>query len=145
MSDIVLPHNNWRPRADQMALWNYLEGGGTRAVEIAHRRWGKDDIALHYSACAVHERVGVYWHMLPEKEQARKAIWEAVNPRTGMRRIDEAFPQALRKNTRDTDMFIRFKNGSTWQVVGSDRFNALMGSPPIVVTFSASVPAISGA
>lgn len=136
MSNIVLPHNNWRPRADQMALWNYLEGGGTRAVEIAHRRWGKDDIALHYSACAVHERVGVYWHMLPEKEQARKAIWEAVNPRTGMRRIDEAFPQALRKNTRDTDMFIRFKNGSTWQVVGSDRFNALMGSPPIGVTFS---------
>ena len=28
--------------------------------------------------------------MLPEAAQARKAIWEAVNPHSGRRRIDEA-------------------------------------------------------
>ncbi len=32
--------NNWVPREDQMPLWLYLEGGGKRAIEIAHRRWG---------------------------------------------------------------------------------------------------------
>jgi hypothetical protein len=37
--------------------------------------------------------VGTYWHMLPEASQARKAIWDAVNPHTGKRRIDEAFPK----------------------------------------------------
>lgn len=82
------------------------------------------------------QRVGNYWHMLPEAEQARKAIWEAINPHTGKRRIDEAFPPAIRKTTREQEMLIRFKNGSTWQVVGSDNFNSLVGSPPVGVVFS---------
>jgi len=89
---VELPHNGWEPRDDQIALWDYLENGGKRAVEVAHRRWGKDDIALHFTATASQERVGNYWHMLPQFNQCRKAIWEAVNPRTGMKRIDEAFP-----------------------------------------------------
>ncbi|MGI0015710.1 MAG: hypothetical protein ACREBU_20025, partial [Nitrososphaera sp.] len=44
------------------------------------------------------------------------------NPKTGKRRIDEAFPEELREHVRVSDMFIRFKNGSTWQVVGSDNY-----------------------
>ncbi len=68
--------------------------------------------------------------------QARKAIWEAVNPHTGIRRIDEAFPLELRDITRENEMFIRFKSGSTWQVVGSDNFNSLIGSPPVGCVFS---------
>lgn len=119
-----------------MRLWNYLEGGGKRAVEVAHRRWGKDEVALHWTAVAAHQKVGTYWHMLPEAAQARKAIWEAVNPHTGKRRIDEAFPTALRDTTREQEMFIRFRNGSTWQVVGSDNFNSLVGSPPVGLVFS---------
>ena len=82
------------------------------------------------------ERVGPYWHMLPQANQARKAIWDAVNPRTGRRRIDDAFPKEIRESTRETDMFIRFKNGSTWQVVGSDNYDALVGSPPVGIVFS---------
>lgn len=135
MATIKLPHN-WRPRPDQLALWSYLEHGGRLAVEIAHRRWGKDDVALHRTACAAFERVATYWHMLPEAKQARKAIWTAINPHTGKRRIDEAFPLEIRDNTNDTEMFIRFKNGSTWQVVGSDNFDSLVGSPPAGVVFS---------
>lgn len=81
-------------------------------------------------------RVGNYWHMLPEAEQARKAIWAAVNPHTGMRRIDEAFPHAIRKRTREQEMSIEFANGSTWQVVGSDNFNSLVGSTPVGIVFS---------
>lgn len=117
-------------------MWAYLERGGTRVDVVAHRRWGKDDVSLHWTAVAMHQRVGVYWHMLPEAAQARKAIWEAVNPRTGKRRIDEAFPKELRATTRDQDMFIRFKNGSTWQVLGSDNYDSFVGSPPIGVIFS---------
>lgn len=119
-----------------MALWAYLERGGKRAVEIAHRRWGKDDVALHRAAVAAFERPGALWHLLPEAANARKAIWDAVNPRTGKRRIDDAFPAALVESRRETDMFIRFKSGSTWQVVGSDNYNSLMGTPPVGITFS---------
>ncbi len=96
----------------------------------------KDDIALHFTATAAQKRVGNYWHMLPQFNQCRKAIWEAINPRMGRRRIDEAFPESIRKNTRNTDMYIEFLNGSSWQLVGSDNYNALVGSPPVGVVFS---------
>jgi len=135
VTEIILP-NNWNPRPDQMPLWTYLENGGLRACEIAHRRWGKDDIALHYTATAAMQRIGNYWHMLPQFNQCRKAIWEAVNPRTGKRRIDEAFPKEIRTSTRETDMYIGLKGGSSWQLVGSDNYNALVGSPPIGIVYS---------
>lgn len=128
--------NNWAPRPDQLPLWSYLEHGGKRAAMVAHRRWGKDDVALHFTACAAMERPATYWHMLPEYEQARKAIWTAVNALTGKRRIDEAFPQEIRASTDDRGMFIRFRNGSTWQVVGSDNYNNLVGAGTAGMVFS---------
>jgi len=117
-------------------LWKYLQNGGKRALAIWHRRYGKDEIALHWTGHAAHKRIGTYWHMLPEAAQARKAIWEAIDPKYGIRRIDVAFPKELREQTRESDMFIRFKSGSTWQVVGSDNYNSLVGSPPIGIVFS---------
>lgn len=119
-----------------MPAWSYLEGGGKLAYLIWHRRSGKDEVGLHATAIAAHLRIGTYWYMLPQANQARKAIWEAINPHTNKRRIDEAFPVALREKTRDDEMFIRFKSGSTWQVVGSDNYDALVGSPPIGIVFS---------
>ena len=119
-----------------MPAWLALEGGSTRLAIAAHRRWGKDEIMLHWAATSAFSRVGPYWHLLPQANQARKALWDAVNPRTGRRRIDDAFPAELRASTREQDMFIRFVNGSTWQVIGSDNYDALVGSPPVGVTFS---------
>lgn len=135
MPRVDLPHN-WYTRPYQDALWKYLAGGGKRAAAVWHRRSGKDDVALHWTATAAFERVGNYWHMLPEASQARKAIWDAVNPHTSLRRIDEAFPLEIRKRTRDHDMLIEFANGSTWQVVGSDNFRGLIGSTPIGIVYS---------
>ena len=91
MPEISIP-NNWDPRAYQMELWRYLSEGGKRAVVRAHRRWGKDDVCLHWTATAAMMRPGTYWHCLPEYAQARKAIWQQVDPHSGKRRIDMAFP-----------------------------------------------------
>jgi phage terminase large subunit len=125
--EITLP-NRWQPRPYQRRLWSYLEAGGKRAVAVWHRRAGKDEVCLHWAACAAMQRVGNYWHMLPEASQARKAIWDAINPHTGRRRIDEAFPLSIRVGQRDEDMRIKLINGSSWQIVGSDNFNSLVGS-----------------
>lgn len=133
---VPLPHHGWEPRGDQLKLWRYLAKGGLRAVEVAHRRWGKDDVALHMTMTKMMRRVGNYWHMLPQFNQCRKAVWEAVNPRTGRRRIDDVFPDELRVATRNTDMYIEIDNGSSWQLVGSDNYNALVGSPPVGIVFS---------
>jgi phage terminase large subunit len=119
-----------------MQAWAALESGCRRLALAWHRRSGKDDISLHWTAVSAMQRVGGYWHMLPQANQARKAIWDAINPHTGRRRIDEAFPAEIRATTREQDMFIRFRNGSSWQVVGSDNYDALVGSPPVGVVFS---------
>jgi phage terminase large subunit len=119
-----------------MPAWTALEAGCKRACWIAHRRWGKDDLALNWAATSAVQRQGNYWHCLPEYAQGRKAIWQAVNPHSGKRRIDEAFPLAIRKRTVDQEMFIEFINGSTWQVIGSDTYDKLVGSTPAGITFS---------
>jgi len=120
LATVQLPHAGWQPRAHQKKLWRYLMNGGKRAVAIWHRRAGKDEICLNATAMAMFERPGNYWHCLPEFTMGRKAIWDSVNPHSGRRRIDEAFPHEMRSSTRDQDMRIEFHNGSTWNVVGSD-------------------------
>ena len=114
----------------------YLAAGGTRAVEVAHRRWGKDEVALRWAALVMGWRIGNYWHMLPEYNQARKAIWMAINEDTGVRRIDEVFRMDARARTKEQEMMIEYANGSTWQLVGSDNFNSLVGASPVGIVFS---------
>lgn len=140
---IKLPNNPkapggvWQPRPHQLQGWNYLLGGGKRLVEVDHRRAGKDELALAWSAVAMHQAKPIsVWHMLPEAAQARKAIWTAVDAARGRKRIDLAFPPEIRKTTREQEMFIEFKNGSTWQVVGSDNYDSLVGSQPSGIVFS---------
>lgn len=135
MATIQLP-NNWRPRTYQRSAWDYLEGGGKHCEIVWHRRAGKDELGLHWTAVAAFQRTGTYWYMLPLASQAKKAIWNAVNPHTGRKRIDEAFPPEIRKRKNDQEMYIEFLSGSTWQVVGSDNFNSLVGSPPIGLVYS---------
>lgn len=136
MPTIQLPNNGWRPRRYQRKAWDTWERGCKRQLLFWHRRAGKDEINLNMHAVSAHERPGTYWHMLPEAAQARKAIWNAVNPHSGKRRLFEAFPEVLIENMNDNEMFVRFKVGSTFQVVGSDNFNSLVGSPPVGITFS---------
>jgi phage terminase large subunit len=126
-----------RVRWYQTELYKHITGvEDCRALEIAHRRWGKDEVVLGATNERMHKRVGTYWHCLPEYGQARKAIWTAVNANTGKRRIDEAFPPETRAKTLNDEMFIELKNGSTWQCIGSDRYNATVGAGPVFIAYS---------
>jgi phage terminase large subunit len=77
-----------------------------------------------------------HWGKATEGAQARKAIWTAVNPHIGRRRIDEAFPSRDPGQHNETEMFLRLRNGSTWQVIGSDNYSSLVGTPPAGIVFS---------
>jgi len=133
--EVTLP-NGWAPRDYQLPAWRYLQKGGHHCELAWHRRAGKDSIGLNHAACAAHKRRGNYWHMLPEYAQARKAVWDAVSPTTGKRLIDEAFPTQLRSYTRNDEMLIGLKVGSTWQLVGSDRYDSLVGTTPAGIVYS---------
>ena len=135
MSELDLPYD-WYPRDAQVDAMNaWLYENCLINDWVWHRRFGKDDCALHGTAVKAHQRIGNYWHMLPQQNQVRKAIWEAVNPRTGIRRIDEAFPDSICEK-RESDMFIRFRCGSTWQCLGSDNYAGAIGSMPCGIVYS---------
>lgn len=134
MNDLTIER---RVRKYQQPFHKYLTTTpGARAIEIAHRRWGKDEIVLSATCELAHRRIGSYWHCLPEYGQGRKALWTAVNAHTGKRRIHEAFPPEICENVNDQEMFIRLKCGSTWQIIGSDRYDATVGAGVAGIAYS---------
>jgi phage terminase large subunit len=140
MPDIRLP-NNWDPRLYQLPVLQYLENGGKRAVSVWARRHGKDSTAINHTAKAAFQRVGTYWHVYPTLRQARKAIWDGID-KQGRRIIYQAFPGADNPGTgivtrvREDDMKIELVNGSIWQLVGADNYDALVGSNPVGIVLS---------
>ena len=133
---VTIP-NEWRPRPHQLNLYDNFGHGKKfkRASIVWHRRAGKDSTALNLTARDMFKRVGTYWHLFPQQNQARKAIWNGVD-RNGRRILDQFLPPEVRVNTTDDQMFARLANGSTWQLAGSDMYDSLVGSNPVGVVFS---------
>jgi phage terminase large subunit len=113
-----------------------------RLMAVWHRRAGKDEVTLDAERTLALKDPGTYWHCFPEQKQARKAIWNGVDGRTGKRRIFQAFPERIIARMQDDDMFIEFKKEfckgrtSTWQMIGSDRYDSTVGSGPKGITYS---------
>lgn len=123
----------WYQRKFHEALVNRTHD---RLIAIWHRRAGKDEIVLDAMRNRALHEPGTYWHCFPEQAQARKAIWNGVNGHTGKRRILEAFPEQIIKRMQDVDMFIELHNGSTFQLIGSDRYDSTVGSGPRGIAYS---------
>lgn len=147
---IALPHE-WEPRPYQRPVWEHMVRGilrgreseftepGPRAVCVWHRRAGKDRTALHIAAMASQLRPGLYAHVLPTYRQGRKVIWDGKT-REGARMLD-AFPEVLQpRNPRNDEMtlWLTCASGgeSMWQVIGSDRYDALRGGNFVGLVFS---------
>ena len=132
---ITIP-NEWSPRPYQVPVLEYFDNGGDRAATMWHRRAGKDAACLNHEARCVFNRPAAYWHLMPTQTQARKAIWNGVNPKTGKKLLEQVFPKEIRKRTRDDEMMIEFVNGAIWQLCGSDNYDSLVGSNVAGVVFS---------
>lgn len=131
--NIDLPYN-FEFREYQKPQFRAYVDGIKRFYKVWHRRAGKDITDLNFEICRSMERVGNYWHMLPEYNQARKAIWEGKT-KEGRAYLD-FFPQGIIKNIRRQEMQIELINGSIWRLVGSDNIDSSVGSGPVGVTFS---------
>lgn len=130
---IRIPHN-WKPRDYQLPLWKFLEKGGKRAVAVWHRRAGKDLCSINWCAVCALKRPGLYWHLFPTYNQGRKIAWDGMT-RDGRKFIDH-FPEELVTAKNNTEMRLTLKNGSIYQVVGTDNVDRLIGANPVGVIFS---------
>ena len=136
-TSFALPAYGWRPRRDQLPIWNSMvRPDFRRGVIVGHRRYGKDELGLQMTAVKAMSRVGSYWYCLPEYEQARKAIWEMVNWRTQRTRINDAFPPEIVADRDEKGMMLWLTSGSTVQLIGSDRVDSLVGGGQIGIVMS---------
>lgn len=135
MNSITVPMHDFRPRNYQLGLWNSrLIDKKKRMVGVWHRRAGKDLTCMNITVIEMFERVGLYWHVLPNYNQGRKVVWNGMdgdgNP------FRSYIPQEMIDKERDDEMMVRLKNGSIWQVVGGDIPDRLVGSNPVGLVMS---------
>lgn len=113
-----------------------VEGTHKKLMAVWHRRAGKDEVFMHAFRDMSMKRIGSYWHCMPEFEQARKALWNGVNPRTGKTRVETVFPKEAGFRHDQQQMLVWMPWGSSWQLIGSDRYNATVGAGPVAIAYS---------
>lgn len=104
------------------------------SIDIWHRRAGKTINSLNFLvACGMH-RIGNYYHCFPELAQARRVIWDGID-KHGKRYLDYIPKELIQGKINNTHMRIKLINGSSIQLAGADRYNALMGGNPAGIIF----------
>jgi hypothetical protein len=125
----------WPLRPHQQLAMNEFNAGRKRQGLFWARRSGKDIFCLSLARNQARKRIGSYVHCFPKYSQARRALWQGIDPGKGQNFIDAAFGD-METGRNNTDMMVEFYNGSNWQLAGSDNFNRIVGSNIVGVCFS---------
>jgi phage terminase large subunit len=125
---------NFTPRNYQKPLFNSISKGCKRGVSIWHRRAGKDKTFINLIVKESFKRVGAYYYFFPTYNQGRKILWNGMD-RTGFPFLSH-IPESIRTSTNKTEMCITLRNGSLFQVVGSDNIDSIVGTNPVGCVFS---------
>jgi len=130
MEQILLPYK-FEPRHYQANCLNAIEDGYRRGMFVWHRRAGKDKALLNVMIREMFSRVGNYYYYFPSMALGRKAVWDDIDS-SGFSTIDH-FPKAFIAKKNDNEMKITLKNGSTFQICGTDRLDVVGPGPCGVV------------
>lgn len=125
----------WPLRSYQQKVEDKFQAGIYRHLLVWHRRAGKDVFCLQKARQDSMKRVGGYVHFYPKHNQAKRAIWRGVDPKTEKRFVDTAFGD-ITVGRDNQELFLEFANGSTWQLLGSDNYNRVVGSNIVGAAFS---------
>ena len=133
MSEVItMP---FKPRFYQLPIIDALENKGYKKLLcILPRRAGKDITAWNLAIRHCLRKPCVVFYVFPTFSQARRVIWQSITNEG--RTFLDFIPSSLIARTNSTDMSIRFVNGSLLQLVGSDNYNALVGTNPSMCVFS---------
>lgn len=121
----MISRDHFRMRSYQKRAFEARRAGCKRFVQVLHRRAGKDRMWINFTVIEMMERVGVYLHIFPSLNQARRNVWDAVVRETTngaehpVKMID-AFPPELVLAKNETEMSITLINGSVYMLLGAD-------------------------
>jgi phage terminase large subunit len=135
MNQQVIKLDKYSPRIYQRPILEALEKKRYRKVlAILPRRAGKDVTGFNYMIREAIQRVGIYYYIFPTYAQGKKAIWDGIN-NDGFKMLDY-IPHELVTSQNSQELKIVLKNNSIIQIVGSNKYNNLMGTNPIGCIFS---------
>lgn len=133
--EITLPYK-FTPRAYQLPFLKAFDSGKfNRFIQLWHRRSGKDKLDLNLVAREMQLHVGIYYYFYPTYAQGKKALWEGIG-KDGMRYIEHFPKELLDGKPNETEMKVRYKNGSIFQIIGTDDIDRVVGTNPRGIVFS---------
>ncbi len=133
MAKIRIPHN-YEPRPYQLPLCKAIDNGFKRAVSVWHRRAGKDKTLINIMVKEMFKRIGTYFYFFPTFKQGRMVIWNGMDM-DGFPFMNH-IPEEIRSRTSHQEMSIKLKNGSIFQIVGTDDIDRVVGTNPVGCVFS---------
>ena len=133
MLEISLPHK-FAPRDYQKDFFKRMNTGCRRAILVWNRRAGKDTSSWNFLIYTAIEKKGIYYYVFPTFSQGRKVIWDGMT-NEGFKFI-HFIPKELISRQNNQEMKIELINGSLIQIVGSDNYDAIMGTNPVGCIFS---------
>jgi len=96
---------------------------------------GKDLCAYNICIKELLTKVQTIYYVFPTYSSGRRILWDAID-NDGFRILDY-LPKEVIESKNEQMMRIRLKNGSVFQIIGSDNYdNALVGTNPRGIVFS---------
>ncbi len=128
--------NKFKPREYQKCIFDAIRNKGyKRVMAIWPRRAGKDVTAWNLCIKELLTKVQTIYYVFPTYSSGRRILWDALT-NDGFRILDY-LPKEVIESKNEMMMRIKLKNGSLFQVIGSDNYdNALVGTNPRGIVFS---------
>lgn len=125
----------YNPKLYQLGIHEAFDAGVKRIVQVWHRRAGKDLTDFNLILAEALQNVGSYYYFFPKFNQGKRDIWEAID-NEGTKFLDYIPPGVLDGKPNDTELKLKFKNGSIIQIIGTDNYDSILGSNPKGCVFS---------
>lgn len=128
--------DTFKPRSYQTQIFDAIENQDCkRVMAIWPRRAGKDLVAWNLCIRELLRSPKIIYYVFPTFAQGRRILWDNMTM-DGVRMLDY-LPSELIKDKNEQLMRIRLKNGSLFQVLGSNSYdNTVVGTNAKGVVFS---------
>jgi intein/homing endonuclease len=128
--------DTFKPRPYQTQIFDAIENQDCkRVMAIWPRRAGKDLVAWNLCIRELLRSPKIIYYIFPTFAQGRRILWDNMTM-DGVRMLDY-LPSELIKDKNEQLMRIRLKNGSLFQVLGSNSYdNTVVGTNAKGVVFS---------
>jgi hypothetical protein len=124
-------HQNWQPHEGQKEVGKPLLNDGKNTIFLqCGRKWGKSEFAVYMLwRWALLNPGSSCYYITPEMSHGKEIVWSNG-------RLQNFGPKKyLQGEPNNTEMRVRFKNGSFIKILGSENFGAANGLTPAIVVY----------